>query len=195
MTAPLAAPLTASEAPQHAPSGLRLLPAPSSTPPYDDELPAAPVLRLVPSPASPAARPAPRPRLALVPDAPLALDPLLDPRPGRTPSTQLPAPRAFAQALLQRAIEVRAGLRPVSQLQRDTTPELYADLETRLSAMPRTTGPRPTRGDVRSLHVQQRPDGVAEVCATVRRGSRMRALALRLEGQRGRWVCTELAWV
>jgi hypothetical protein len=50
-------------------------------------------------------------------------------------------------------------------------------------------------GAVRSLHVQERPEGVAEVCATVRRGPRMAAIALRLEGIGGRWCCTELAGV
>ena len=60
-------------------------------------------------------------------------------------------------------------------------------------ARPRVTGSRPGTGAVRSVHVQQRPDGVAEVCATVHRGQRMAALALRLEGRDGRWCCTELA--
>jgi hypothetical protein len=46
---------------------------------------------------------------------------------------------------------------------------------------------------VRSLHVQQRPEGVAEVCATVRRGERTAAIARRLEGVGGRWCCTDLA--
>jgi hypothetical protein len=46
---------------------------------------------------------------------------------------------------------------------------------------------------VRSVHVQERPDGVAEVSATVRRGGRYAAVALRLEGVDGQWRCTELA--
>jgi hypothetical protein len=35
-------------------------------------------------------------------------------------------------------------------------------------------------------------DGVAELCATVDVGGRVRALALRLEEQHGRWRCTRL---
>lgn len=177
---------------------LRLLPAPSNAPPYDDELGSPAPLRLVTDCPSRADL---RPRLSLVPDeAILAADPpardhLLEGPDSRTPSTELPEPRGFARAIVQGVLEIRAGLRPLLQLQRDTTPELYARLESRLTAMPRTTGSRPTRADVRSLHVQQRPDGVAEVCATVRRGRRMRALVLRLEGQHGRWVCTELCWL
>ena len=37
------------------------------------------------------------------------------------------------------------------------------------------------------------PEVVAEVCATVRRGERTSAIALRLEGISGRWCCTDLA--
>lgn len=179
---------------------LRLLPAPSSAPPYDDELGSPAPLHLVTGRQSRADL-RPRPRLSLVPDeAILAADPpsrdhLFEGPGSRTPSTELPEPRGFARAIVQGVLEIRAGLRPLLQLQRDTTPELYARLESRLTAMPRKTGSRPTRADVRSLHVQQRPDGVAEVCATVRRGRRMRALVLRLEGQHGRWVCTELCWL
>jgi hypothetical protein len=45
---------------------------------------------------------------------------------------------------------------------------------------------------VRSVHVQERPEGVAEVCATVHRNGRAGAVALRLEGRNGAWRCTEL---
>jgi hypothetical protein len=176
---------------------LRLLPAPCSEPPYDDELSAQPALRLVPGTRDPLEA-GPRispPRLRVVPDELPDLLGLVDGPTTRTPSAELPAPHAFAHALVQRVLEIRAGVRPMLQLQRDTSPELFLELEAKLATLPRETGVRPTRADVRSLHVQQPPDGVAEVCATVRRGSRMRAIALRLEGERGRWVCTELAWL
>jgi hypothetical protein len=48
------------------------------------------------------------------------------------------------------------------------------------------------RGVVRSLHVSEPADGVAEVCALVRRGGRSTAVALRLEGMDGRWKCTAI---
>jgi hypothetical protein len=116
------------------------------------------------------------------------------PRP-RTPLAQLPASRPFAHALVQRLLEVLAGLRPVSQLQSDTTFELFTELEQVLPARTRATGPRPSRRDVRSVHVQESDDGVAEVCATVRRDGRVTALALRLEGVDGAWRCTALLGV
>ena len=174
---------------------LRLLPAPPSEPPYDDELPAAArSLRLVPpawTPGAPAVLPSP-------PQVPLRLVPAADDDedlPVRTPTGDLPSARPFAHALVQRLLEVMAGLRPLSQLQRDTSFELFEELERVLCARPRTAGPRPSTRDVRSVHVQTRGDGVAEVCATVRRGGRVHALALRLEGVSGAWRCTALAGV
>jgi hypothetical protein len=165
---------------------LRLLPVPPSEPPYDDELPPdrrpAP-LALLPSRLAP---------LRLVPALPALCDHEDDDAPLRTPQSQLPPARPFAHALVQRLLEVLAGLRPLGQLQRDTTLELYDELEALVRSRPRPTGPRPTRAAVRSVHVQERPEGVAEVCATVHRAGRTGALALRLEGRAGRWRCTEL---
>ncbi len=168
-------------------TALRLLPAPGSAPPYDDEHVPRPALRLVPLHDRPVAAPPVRlpPPSLLPPDGP----------PLRTPSRALPDPHPFARALVQRLVEVCGGVRPVSQLQRDSSPALFADLERALARRPRPQGPRPPGRDVLSVHVQQRPDGVAEVCATVRRAGRWGAVALRLEGVHGRWVCTQVQGV
>lgn len=164
---------------------LRLLPVPVSEPPYDDELPPR-----APSPAPPLGPLGSlAPLLRLVPDLPLDEEPQ---RP-RTPASQLPPAVTAARGLVQGLLEVLAGVRPLAQLQRRTSVELYAALEQQLQGRPRAVGARPVTGAVRSVHVQQRPDGVAEVCATVHRGQRMAAVALRLEGVDGRWCCTELA--
>lgn len=170
---------------------LRLLPVPVSEPPYDDELPAR--RTTVQEPLGPLRGLAPAP-LRLVPalSATTSAD---EDGPARTPVSDLPAARPVAHALVQGLLEVLAGVRPVSQLQRGTTPELFAQLEQVVHGRPRTVGARPVTGAVRSLHVQERPEGVAEVCATVRRGPRMAAIAMRLEGIGGRWCCTELAGV
>lgn len=179
------------------PPALRLLPAPPSEPPYDDEIAVRPALRLVGAPftarPTPAAPPPPAvcpvpPALRLVPGR--ADDD--DPGPARTPLAELPSPRPFAHALVQRLLEVLAGLRPVGQLQPDTSAELFEQLEQQVQAHRRPFGPRPTRRDVHSVHVQEHADGVAEICATVRRGNRTGALALRLEGVNGGWRCTAL---
>jgi hypothetical protein len=159
---------------------LRLVPAPASAPPYDDEIGPAPVLRLVMTPT--AVEPVPVDDEAWFAAA-------------RTPSSQLPAAQVFARTLVQGVLEVLAGVRSIKQLQRDTTPELYATLSTAISRGRCKTGPRPDQHAVRSLHAQERPEGIVEVCATVVRGTRMGALALRLEGLDGRWTCTELVGI
>ena len=173
---------------------LRLLPVPPCEPPYDDELAAGVAVVAATAPIGPLRQLAPAP-LRLVPPLPMAPAQPDDEEDGprRTPAGDLPAVRPVAQALVQGLLEVLAGVRPVSQLQRATTPELFAELEQLVHGRPRAAGPRPVTGALRSLHVQERPEGVAEVCATVRRGSRMAAVALRLEGLGGRWCCTEVA--
>ncbi|MCW2725729.1 MAG: uncharacterized protein JWN35_2650 [Frankiales bacterium] len=168
-------------------AGLRLLPAPDSEPPYDDERPGG---RPLPLRATGLAATAPRP-LRLVPSPLLDEDDRWD-AVQRTRTSDLPPAKAFAHALVQRLLEVCAGVRPLAQLQRDTTLAVYDALEGQLSSRPRPTGARPDGRAVRSVHVQERPDGVAEVSATVRRGGRYAAVALRLEGIEGQWRCTEL---
>src|SRR4051812_41226039 len=88
--------------------GLRLLPAPSSEPPYDDELPGGRPLPLRPRDLH-ARRP-----LRLVP-----------PPPDSEPASALPPVRPFAAALVQRLLEGLAGVRPIAQLKRDTTMDVY----------------------------------------------------------------------
>ena len=168
------------EAPFSLRPALRLLPAPVSCPPYDDEPGPAPVLRLVTTPA-------PLAVVDLDADAWLSAE--------RTPTAELPAVRAVAGALVRGVLEVLAGVRGVAQLRRDTTAELYADLVTALTRARDTRGVRPDARAIRSLHVQERPEGVVEVCATIVRGGRPSALALRLEGLDGRWKCTELVGI
>jgi hypothetical protein len=112
--------------------------------------------------------------------------------PARTRASDLPPAQPFAHALVQRLLEVLAGVRPLKQLQRDTSLDVYDELERVLTARPRPGGPRPDGRAVRSIRVQQRPEGIAEISATVRRGDRYGALAMRLEGVNGTWRCTEL---
>ena len=166
---------------------LTLLPVPVSSPPYDDEPPETgrPRPVLVSAPAAPVGPLRDLVPLRLVP-------PPVEPRPVEPPAPQLPPVRPVAHALVQGLLEVLAGVRPVTQLKRRTTTELYDELEARVHATPRTAGARPGIGAVRSLHVQQPAPGVAEVCATVRRGPRAAALALRLEVLDGLWCCTAL---
>ena len=159
--------------------GLRLLRAPQSEPPYDDERPGG-----LPLPLRPA---------ALGSTRSLRLVPPYEEVETRTPNTDLPPAQPFAQALVQRLLEVLAGVRPMAQLRRDTSMQVYDDLEVALTGRPCPRGVRPDRRSIRSVHVQERLDGVAEVNATVRRDGRYGAIALRIEGVRGQWRCTSLA--
>jgi hypothetical protein len=119
--------------------------------------------------------------------------------PQRTVSALLPAPTPWAGRLVQAVIEVTSGVRPVSQLVRWTTAQVYEELGARI-ALP-TSYARGGHRDlvttryaevVRSVRVSEPGDGVAEVCAIVQQGPRCRAIALRLEGIDGRWQCTAL---
>lgn len=165
--------------------GLVLLPVPVSSPPYDDtaaaERPRPVLFSRAPDPVGP-----------LRALAPLRLVPPLVERLSPAPVVDLPPVRPVAQALVQALLEVLAGVRPLTQLRRRTTPELYERLEALVQAGPRQSGARPGGGAVRSVHVQEPAAGVAEVCATVRRGARVAAVALRLEHTDGAWCCTSV---
>lgn len=161
---------------------LRLLPVPACEPPYDDELPVPPPppVRLAPLRVLLA-----RQRQLVSADGPdLAPD-------GAT--SALPDARPVAHAVIQGLLEVQAGVRPLLQLRSTTTPELYEQLEDVVRVGRRRPGSRPRTRAVRSLHVQQRDDGVAEICARVQCGPRATAIALRLEATGGRWLATALA--
>ena len=199
-----------------------LLPAPSWEPPYDDELdPGARPRRVTPSDHGHGHGPQPAVQGALalsfvlpgglpaVPDPPAphlrvlpaAADPDLDdfgPQPTRR--AHLPEPRAWGGRLVQAVVEVLAGDRPAGQLVRWTSSDVYDDVTALVPvrARPGWSRPRPpgaeppARAAVRSVHVTEPADGVAEVAATVTRGRRTTAVALRLEGLDGRWQCTAL---
>ncbi len=165
-------------------------------------VPAPVVTRLVPRPAY-----ADRDDLAV--QGTLALDlgttspPAAVPAPrgtSRTPGTADRELRAWTAHFAQALVEVVGGHRPVSQLVRWTSREVYRDLERRAHLLARastvTGGSVPQRSttlsQVRSVHVSRPSAQVAEVSVHVRHGERSRALALRLDRHRDRWVCTAL---
>jgi len=92
---------------------------------------------------------------------------------------------------VQATLEVLAGRRPVQQLMTVTSETVYAALLARVGAA-RVPGRQRigTLPQLRSVHVGEPADGVAEVTAVVRQGDRHRAVAVRLEGYDGRWRCT-----
>ena len=202
--------------PPHA-SPLRRLPLPCSEPPYDDELGRAPgewpprrpatvdvqrqpgdqvnlavqgtlALSFV-LPSGLPAVPEPPPDLQLIANDTRSPDEF-GPRP--TQRSALPAPRTWAGRVVQAIVEVLAGIHPATQLVHWTTEEVYEQISSRVLPARGCADEGPPRGVVRSLHVSEPADGVAEVCALVRRGARSTAVALRLEGMDGRWQCTAI---
>jgi hypothetical protein len=106
----------------------------------------------------------------------------------------LPEPGQWAAQFVQAAVEVTSGMRPSSQLLRWTSDEVRGTL-TRRAELARQTvlqGRRLRRSVVRSTRVCLLRDGVAEACVMVTDGTRVRAVALRLEGLDGRWRVTAL---
>jgi hypothetical protein len=121
-----------------------------------------------------------------------------EPRRRITMRADLPDPRRFAGRLTQAIVEVVSGARPAAQLARWTSKTVYDDIRGRLTTLARSGAPglrRGVTGSVRSVHVTEPIDGVAEVCAVVARRGRATAVALRLEGLDGRWMCTSLTFI
>ncbi|MFC6287536.1 Rv3235 family protein [Nocardioides sp. GCM10027113] len=105
----------------------------------------------------------------------------------------------WARRYVQAAVEIVGGDRPASQLVRWTARDVHRDLARRAhlvaQAAARRTTPldeaavRPQVLGVRTCVVTER---AAEVSAHVRYGRRSRAVALRFELRRDRWICTAL---
>lgn len=160
----------------------------------------------------------PRPALPATVQGTLALDlsPRLDPPPahGRESSgtagvspVDLRRRRALEQwsrRFAQAAVEIVGGDRPITQLLRWTSPEVYADLERRACLVARAGAHRPGLGRVQpvrpkvlSVHSCFVTADAVETSIHVRYGERSRAVAARFEERPAkdgplRWVCTAL---
>jgi hypothetical protein len=90
-------------------------------------------------------------------------------------------------------IETAAGQRPLHQLAAMLSPSVTSGLG-RDFERAASSGRRHWlhRAAVRSVRACEPAEGVAELCATVQVGPRVRAVALRLEAHHGRWRCTRL---
>lgn len=103
-----------------------------------------------------------------------------------TARLDLPSARQWSMRLVHALVEVVNGARPAAQLTRWITPEVMSQLQSHLSRnkMPQLV--------VRSIHVHETDDGVAEVSSVFGTPNRSFALAIRLEGLDGRWRATNL---
>ncbi len=112
------------------------------------------------------------------------------PRP--TSAAALPDPTRWAGQIGQALLEVITGQRPLHHLTRWVSVDVYAVAARRHAVAVRRlpgTG-RQVRPRVRVLRVRvcEPADGVAECAVVIVDGERVRAMALRLVGQDGRWV-------
>jgi hypothetical protein len=96
-------------------------------------------------------------------------------------------------------VEIVGGDRPVSQVLRWTTPEVYQDLARRAHLVARAVGRRPGTGGIQSVrpqlvaaHISFVSERCAEVSLHVRYGERSRAVAARFELIRDRWQVSAL---
>jgi hypothetical protein len=96
-------------------------------------------------------------------------------------------------------VEIVGGDRPVTQVLRWTTPEVYQDLARRATLVAAAVGRRPGNGGTQSIrpqlvaaHTSFVTEECAEVSLHVRYGPRSRAVAARFELIRDRWQVTAL---
>ncbi len=110
-----------------------------------------------------------------------------------TPAGPLPDPTRLCCAVVQAAVEGLRGVRPLAQLTRWVTPEVYDRLALRARLVQdAATGPSAARAGIRRVRVCRLGDGAAEATVVVDDGRRVRAVALRVEEHRGRWRATAL---
>jgi Family of unknown function (DUF6459) len=103
----------------------------------------------------------------------------------------LPDPEVWSRRMAQAVAEVLCGVRPVAQLARWTSRDVYESLRRRGSRTATRAVPD-RRAVVRSVRVGLPTPGVVEACAVVVARGRVQAVALRLEGADGRWRMTAL---
>ncbi|WP_421740959.1 Rv3235 family protein [Cellulomonas sp.] len=166
-----------------------------------DTRPWHPRARLVPAPVPPLIEDAPG-RAHSVPLAATARIAVLrardrsfvaeaDDEPGPAPEGD---PTVVARAIALAALEVLAGGRSVAQLARWLTPGVYETLQVRAGLTQRVLGTDrvvrpPSIRRARSCRVGAH---AMEATIVADHGSRVRAVALRLEGHRGSWRVTAL---
>jgi Family of unknown function (DUF6459) len=109
----------------------------------------------------------------------------------RRARANLPSPAAVSRDIALALLEVEAGCRSATQLERIFSSELWQALEHRIG---RRGGPLPSGRSLISVHCQEDAPGLADTVAVIWKGELVRPVALRLDASRGRWVVTELRW-
>jgi hypothetical protein len=153
-------------------------PAPRREPPFDDELPDA--------------QPLPGPMDRCLPFERPPVRPVVW-RPRAPRPREMPDPGPWGRRLLIGMIETAGGRRPLHQLAALLSPSVSRGLGADFERAAQAGSPHWLhRASVRSMRVAEPAADVAELCATVETGRRVRAIAIRLEAHHGRWRCTRL---
>lgn len=120
-------------------------------------------------------------------------DELFDYQP--TGTSALPPAKQFVEMFVPRVLETIHGLREARGLARVVNPSVYAAIEARAagvklrSQLTKEPSPRPVFA-LGNVIISEPRDGVCEAAAVVHGPTRVRAVALRLEGLDNRWKAT-----
>ncbi|MCL3862663.1 Rv3235 family protein [Actinotalea sp. K2] len=106
--------------------------------------------------------------------------------------TELPDPDDLCSAVVLAAVEALNGTRPLAQLTRWVSPQVYEALAEQIRSTGTRQGRTLRRATVRPAHLCRVSPRVAEAGVVVHDGSRARAAAIRVEAHRGSWRATVL---
>jgi hypothetical protein len=109
----------------------------------------------------------------------------------QTFSPGLPEPKAWTKQLVTGIAEVLIGERPIFQLMRWVSFDVYLEIDKNIRQRNLKNNQR-VRPLIRSVHIDQTSENVVQAIAVIQKGKRGRGMGIRLEAEEDRWRCTEL---
>ncbi|MFM1826469.1 MAG: hypothetical protein RLZZ37_1104 [Actinomycetota bacterium] len=106
-------------------------------------------------------------------------------------SNGLPEPKAWTKQLVTGIAEVLIGERPIFQLMRWVSFDVYLEIDKNIKQRNNKNSQR-IRPLIRSVHIDQTSENVVQAIAVIQKGKRGRGMGIRLEAEEDRWRCTEL---
>lgn len=106
-------------------------------------------------------------------------------------SNGLPEPKAWTKQLVTGIAEVLIGERPIFQLMRWVSFDVYLEIDKNIKQRDSKNKQR-IRPLIRSVHIDQTSENVVQAIAVIQKGKRGRGIGIRLEAEDDRWRCTEL---
>ena len=119
------------------------------------------------------------------------IDSVINLNQNRLSSNGLPEPKAWTKQLVTGIAEVLIGERPIFQLMRWVSFDVYLEIDKNIKQRDNKSKQR-IRPLIRSVHIDQTSENVVEAIAVIQKGKRGRGMGLRLEAEEDRWRCTEL---